>query len=130
MEIDDKQGNSTIRGKSNRQLQPYPSIKTTMKLLPLLAALLASPIPTAAVLPSGGRAFRPLTTANGWRSSSHNNKQRQITRTSKVLEMARGGAGPLPVEDTAKLASAFCEFGHGSDPLLWLERFRVGMIEI
>jgi hypothetical protein len=97
-----------------------------MKLLPVLAAMLASPVPAAAApLPSGGRAFRPLKTASAdaIHHRSHNNQQLRDARTSKVLDMARGGAGPLPVEDTAKFASAFCEFPPCNRLLLWLERF-------
>ena len=74
-----------------------------MKLLPFLAAVVLARPASASLLPSGGRAFLPS------KSSSVDAGNSLSKPGAAVLDIPRGGVGPLPVEDTAKVASAFCE---------------------
>ena len=79
-----------------------------MKLLPFLATLLAAAEPSKASRLPSGRTFLPpkassVVEKDSLTSSMHRNVQ------SSVLDIPRGGVGPLPVEDTAKVASAFCK---------------------
>ena len=74
-----------------------------MKLLPFLAAVVFARPASASLLPSGGRAFLPS------KSSGADVDISLSERGAAVLDIPRGGVGPLPVEDTAKVASAFCK---------------------
>ena len=78
-----------------------------MKLLPLLSALLVSAEPIAASRLPSGRAFLPPKASSGVEKDHLTSTQRNVQ--SSVLDIPRGGVGPLPVEDTAKVASAFCK---------------------
>ena len=84
------------------------TIAKMMKLLPLLAALLVVAEPIAASrLPSGRAFLPPKATTNVENDNLSSRKHRNVR--SSVLDIPRGGVGPLPVEDTAKAASAFCK---------------------
>ena len=80
-----------------------------MKLLPFLAALLVSAEPSAASNLPSGRAFLPPGADGAFDNNSLSCSKHRDVRSS-VLDIPRGGVGPLPVEDTAKFASAFCKF--------------------
>ena len=73
-----------------------------MKLLPFLAAVVLAQPASASLLPSDDRAFLPS-------KSSSLDAGISLSKRASVLDIPRGGVGPLPVEDTAKVASAFCE---------------------
>ena len=97
---------SVTPSKSNRR--NARTIAKMMKLLPLLAALLVVAEPIAASrLPSGRAFLPPKATTNVENDNLSSRKHRNVR--SSVLDIPRGGVGPLPVEDTAKVASAICK---------------------
>ena len=91
------------------KIQLSNTIAKMMKLLPFLATLLVAAEPSAASNLPSGRAFLPPKVKSGVENCSINSNRHRNVQTSTVLDIPRGGVGPLPVEDTAKVASAFCK---------------------
>ena len=89
------------------KIQPSNTIAKMMKLLPLLAALLVAAKPGAASRLPSGRAFLPPKASSDVENDHVSNSKH--SHHGSVLDIPRGGVGPLPVEDTAKVASAFCK---------------------